>query len=248
MCGEPGHRQYACPSRTSTFKSDVLCKICGDGGHPTIDCPVKGTTGKKMDDEYQNFLAELGGSVPESSTKQSTMLALGSGTSNSESNPPWANNNRNAVSTSHAGLGATVFKPTKEIDDTNLYIGYLPPTLDDDGLISLFSPFGDIVMAKGYQGQGYWTEQRLWFCEDLVKEVQCALYLTLLEFTSNVEDESDLESLIEQQFEALQKAFKIPYKASEARLMVSKKLLTLFRARKLGLLILDDVFDANTVS
>ncbi|KAM3739018.1 hypothetical protein ACB098_09G174600 [Castanea mollissima] len=148
LCGEPGHRQYACPSRTSTFKSDVLCKICGDGGHPTIDCPVKGTTGKKMDDEYQNFLAELGGSVPESSTKQSTMLALGSGTSNSESNPPWANNNRNAVSTSHAGLGATVVKPTKEIDDTNLYIGYLPPTLDDDGLISLFSPFGDIVMAK----------------------------------------------------------------------------------------------------
>jgi splicing factor 1 len=55
LCGEPGHRQYACPSRTSTFKSDVLCKICGDGGHPTIDCPVKGTTGKKMDDEYQNF-------------------------------------------------------------------------------------------------------------------------------------------------------------------------------------------------
>ena len=148
LCGEPGHRQYACPSRTSTFKSDVLCKICGDGGHPTIDCPVKGTTGKKMDDEYQNFLAELGGSVPESSTKQSTMLALGSGTSNSESNPPWANNTRNAVSTSHAGLGATVVKPTKEIDDTNLYIGYLPPTLDDDGLISLFSPFGDIVMAK----------------------------------------------------------------------------------------------------
>ena len=148
LCGEPGHRQYACPSRTSTFKSDVLCKICGDGGHPTIDCPVKGTTGKKMDDEYQIFLAELGGSVPESSTKQSTMLALGSGTSNSESNPPWANNTRNAVSTSHAGLGATVVKPTKEIDDTNLYIGYLPPTLDDDGLISLFSPFGDIVMAK----------------------------------------------------------------------------------------------------
>ena len=42
----------------------------------------------------------------------------------------------------------------------------------------------------------------------------------LIEFTSNVEDESELEGLIEQQFEALQKAFKIPYKASEARLMV----------------------------
>ncbi|KAL6126934.1 hypothetical protein ACLB2K_074979 [Fragaria x ananassa] len=86
LCGEPGHRQYACPSRTSTFKSDVLCKICGDGGHPTIDCPMKGTSGKKMDDEYQNFLAELGGTVPESATKQTATLALGPRTS--ASNPP----------------------------------------------------------------------------------------------------------------------------------------------------------------
>ncbi|PQQ04325.1 branchpoint-bridging protein [Prunus yedoensis var. nudiflora] len=103
LCGEPGHRQYACPSRTSTFKSDVLCKICGDGGHPTIDCPVKGTTGKKMDDEYQNFLAELGGTVPESATKQTSTLALGPGNS-SVSNPPWANSAGSASSaSSHPG-------------------------------------------------------------------------------------------------------------------------------------------------
>ncbi|XP_059304992.1 splicing factor-like protein 1 [Lycium ferocissimum] len=148
LCGEPGHRQYACPSRTTTFKSDVLCKICGDGGHPTIDCPVKNTTGKKMDDEYQNFLAELGGTVPESSTKQnSATLALGPG--NSGSNPPWAsNNNADGVgASSHPGLGSSVLKP-KEFDEANLYIGYLPPTLEDDGLINLFSPFGTIVMAK----------------------------------------------------------------------------------------------------
>ncbi|KAH7537847.1 hypothetical protein FEM48_Zijuj03G0136500 [Ziziphus jujuba var. spinosa] len=145
LCGEPGHRQYACPSRTSTFKSDVLCKICGDGGHPTIDCPVKGTTGKKMDDEYQNFLAELGGTGPESATKQTPTLALGPGTTGS--NPPWTNNASSATTTSHPGLGSAPLKP-KEYDDTNLYIGYLPPTLDDDGLIGLFSPFGDIVMAK----------------------------------------------------------------------------------------------------
>ncbi|XP_057952253.1 splicing factor-like protein 1 [Malania oleifera] len=149
LCGEPGHRQYACPSRTTTFKSDVLCKICGDGGHPTIDCPVKGTTGKKMDDEYKNFLAELGGTLPESVTKQSSTLPiLGSGSSGT--NPPWASGNSSGGlgSISQVGLGANGVKPVKEIDDTNLYIGYLPPTLDDDGLIQLFSPFGDIVMAK----------------------------------------------------------------------------------------------------
>ncbi|XP_044467697.1 splicing factor-like protein 1 [Mangifera indica] len=144
LCGEPGHRQYACPSRTSTFKSDVLCKICGDGGHPTIDCPVKGTTGKKMDDEYQNFLAELGGTLPESATKQSSTLALGPGTYGS--NPPWQTGS--SGNTSHPGLGSNGVTAIKEFDDTNLYIGYLPPTLDDDSLIRLFSSFGDIVMAK----------------------------------------------------------------------------------------------------
>ncbi|KAJ0705406.1 putative transcription factor interactor and regulator CCHC(Zn) family [Helianthus annuus] len=144
LCGEPGHRQFACPSRNSTFKSDVLCKICGDGGHPTIDCPVKGTAGKKMDDEYQNFLAELGGTVPESLIKSSSStLALGPGSSSGTDSTAGA-----AASTTHGGLGSNVLKPSKEFDETNLYIGYLPPTLDDDTLIRLFAPFGEIVMAK----------------------------------------------------------------------------------------------------
>ncbi|KAL0382281.1 UNVERIFIED_CONTAM: Splicing factor-like protein 1 [Sesamum calycinum] len=125
LCGEPGHRQYACPSRTSTFKSDVLCKICGDGGHPTIDCPVKNTTGKKMDDEYQNFLAELGGTVPESSIKSSSATLALPGTTGT--NPPWAGGTNTSTNPAQAGLGANLIKP-KEYDETNLYIGYLPPT------------------------------------------------------------------------------------------------------------------------
>lgn len=85
--------------------------------------------------------------------------------------------------------------------------------------------------------------------QDLVTEVQCALHVTLSEFNGNLEEENDLESLIEQQFEKLQKAMKIPHKASEARTMVSKKLLTLFRTGKLGPFILDDVPDSpNPVS
>ncbi|EHA8590576.1 Splicing factor-like protein 1 [Cocos nucifera] len=141
LCGEPGHRQYACPARTTTFKIDVQCKICGDGGHPTIDCPMKGS-GKKMDDEYQNFLAELGGTAPESLTKQSSTLAIGSGSSGS--NPPWAGGS-GAGGMARTGAANGI---KNEYDETNLYIGYLPPTLDDDGLIRLFSSFGDIVMAK----------------------------------------------------------------------------------------------------
>ena len=78
--------------------------------------------------------------------------------------------------------------------------------------------------------------------------MQRSLYKTIAEFDGNVEDENDLENLIEQQFETLQKALKIPHKASEARLMVSKKFLTLFRTGKLGPFILDDVPEVNSVS
>ncbi|KMZ72935.1 splicing factor-related [Zostera marina] len=140
LCGEPGHRQYACPARNSTFKSDVLCKICGDGGHPTIDCPMKGT-GKKMDEEYQNFLAELGGSAPDSLTKQPSALPIMG--SNSGSLFPWATGGTTTVM---GQAGDT--NGLKEYDEKNLYIGYLPSSLDDDGLIRLFSAFGEIVMAK----------------------------------------------------------------------------------------------------
>ncbi|WCJ33440.1 P-loop containing nucleoside triphosphate hydrolases superfamily protein [Euphorbia peplus] len=86
------------------------------------------------------------------------------------------------------------------------------------------------------------------YVEDMVTEVQCALYKTVAEFSGNVEDENDLENLIEHQFEVLQKALKIPHKASEARLMVSKKFLTLFRTGKLGPFILDDVPEVNSTS
>eukprot|EP01018_Ginkgo_biloba_P024932 Gb_19921 [translate_table: standard] len=174
LCGEPGHRQYACPARNSTFKSDVLCRICGDGGHPTIDCPMKGS-GKKMDDEYQNFLAELGGGTPASSARtgsndngrQNQPLPLPG--PRSGGNPPWASGgggsmggmgNSGGMGLGYGGSGtkqgsANPFfqsgpgsKFSKEHDDSNLYIGYLPSSIDDDGLIRLFAPFGEIEAVK----------------------------------------------------------------------------------------------------
>ncbi|KAF5199792.1 mitochondrial GTPase 1-like [Thalictrum thalictroides] len=86
----------------------------------------------------------------------------------------------------------------------------------------------------------------VWYIEDLVTEVQCALYATFKDFDGNMEDENDLESLIDNQFQALQRAFKVPSTKArdEARLMVSKKFLTLFRTGKLGPFTLDDVPDA----
>ncbi|TYH32061.1 hypothetical protein ES288_A01G221500v1 [Gossypium darwinii] len=81
----------------------------------------------------------------------------------------------------------------------------------------------------------------LLYVKDLVAEVRHALYVTLSEFGGNIEDENDMECLVEHQFEVLQKVLRIPHKSSEARLMVSKKFLTLFRSGKLGSFVLDDV-------
>ncbi|XP_073013466.1 short integuments 2, mitochondrial [Typha latifolia] len=80
------------------------------------------------------------------------------------------------------------------------------------------------------------------YIEDLVKEVRKTLCVTFKEFEGNIEEENNLESLIDAQLLALRKAFRIPHKASEeARTMVSKKLLTLFRIGKLGPFILDSL-------
>lgn len=83
------------------------------------------------------------------------------------------------------------------------------------------------------------------YVEDMVTGVQRVLYTSLAEFDGNLESENDLENLIDQQFEMLQKALKIPQKASEVRTAVSKKFLTLFRTGKLGPFILDDVPDTT---
>ncbi|KAF6155302.1 hypothetical protein GIB67_019828 [Kingdonia uniflora] len=79
--------------------------------------------------------------------------------------------------------------------------------------------------------------------EDLVMEVHRALFLPFAEFNGSLEDENDLESLIEKQFIELQKAFKIPHAkaGNDARTMVSKKFLSLFRTGRLGPITLDDL-------
>ncbi|CAL9040475.1 unnamed protein product [Musa banksii] len=81
------------------------------------------------------------------------------------------------------------------------------------------------------------------YIEDLVREVQRTLYLTFKDFEGNLEEEGELESLIDAQLTALRKSFRIPSHRAcdEARTMVSKKLLTLFRTGKLGPFILDNL-------
>ena len=116
-----------------------------------------------MDDEYHNFLAELGGGAPESCAKigdnghQNQTLSL-PGPKNG--NPPWKESS--GMVSGYSGTEGEQLnnfqsrlesKFTKDHDDSNLYIGYLPPQIDDDGFIQLFAPFREIVVVKVLQVQ-----------------------------------------------------------------------------------------------
>ncbi|KAG0485826.1 hypothetical protein HPP92_009905 [Vanilla planifolia] len=88
----------------------------------------------------------------------------------------------------------------------------------------------------------------VFYIQDLVKRVQKTLCLTFTEFEGNLEEESELESLIHKQLTQLQKTFRIPEECDDAQLKVSKKLLTLFRTGKLGRFILDDIREVDPVT
>lgn len=157
LCGEPGHRQYTCSARNSTFKSDVSCKICGDGGHPTIDCPMKGSAPNNIDNEYANFLAEVGGgqdsnSMPIAHGQMAPTMAL---PGPQGSTPAGASPGSFRPVRPGLGFGSTPGQPQglvsqfgKEIDEANLYVGYIPQSVDEQGLVNLFSPFGKLEDAK----------------------------------------------------------------------------------------------------
>ncbi|OVA14091.1 RNA recognition motif domain [Macleaya cordata] len=113
VCGEEGHKNYACPNQSSSFSSS--CNRCCRS-HLSFTCPFMAPT--------------LGSNV----TKN------GLGTSPSY------------CSYSHPGVGSTPptsdSKTNKEVDDTNLFVGYLPQTVDENRLMELFSPFGRLIEAK----------------------------------------------------------------------------------------------------
>jgi splicing factor 1 len=60
-CGELGHRKYNCP-QIGMVNSNVVCYRCHQAGHLQKDCKANQRQhGDEADQEYRNFIAEIGG-------------------------------------------------------------------------------------------------------------------------------------------------------------------------------------------
>ena len=54
ICGEKGHKNWACPLNINQYKAEVVCQYCGDKGHPSMDCPFLENLKNKNLEEIKN--------------------------------------------------------------------------------------------------------------------------------------------------------------------------------------------------
>ena len=55
ICGEKGHKSWACPLNINQYKAEVVCQYCGDKGHPSMDCPfIENLKNKAIIEENEN--------------------------------------------------------------------------------------------------------------------------------------------------------------------------------------------------
>ena len=110
-------------------KNKNMCRCCFDEGHPHYACP-------QLQSTFETWLA---------------CNVCGSTNHATPSCPLKASSQGSNSLYSRLEIGSTPgtqLKPNKETSDADLYVGYLPPTMDENRLAELFSPFGKIDKTK----------------------------------------------------------------------------------------------------
>ncbi|KAF3778405.1 Branchpoint-bridging protein [Nymphaea thermarum] len=148
--GGPGHGH-------STSQTDAICHTSGDFGHPSIGCPWKRSA------KRNRMVGEHCSSVPEHSRRgRRDSLVCQTRPGHSPAAPAAAvvaswggssvlvNSSGYNISSQASGFGSTSVPIHKYngVDGANLYVGYLPRTVDCEQLMHLFSPFGRVLEAK----------------------------------------------------------------------------------------------------
>ncbi|KAL5981577.1 hypothetical protein ACLOJK_015640 [Asimina triloba] len=128
---------------------NIMCRVCGGLGHKQNMCPCRSSVARGTD--YPDTASVMG------SKMEQRHSFLGG-------RPPFVDASSVPIHASwayHPASGASPFympysgsttamknKIDKENNESNLYVGYLPRTVDDGRLIQLFSPFGRLISAK----------------------------------------------------------------------------------------------------
>ncbi|GMY07193.1 splicing factor-like protein 1 [Fagus crenata] len=106
-----------------------MCTVCHEQGHQHYACPQLQSTFKMVccdkcgSHSHPTETCQVMAMTPQSNSQQGSGLSIGSTTKTQD-------------------------RHNKEIDVTNLYVGYVPEVVDDNRLIGLFSLFGKITCAR----------------------------------------------------------------------------------------------------
>ncbi|KAJ6840713.1 branchpoint-bridging protein-like [Iris pallida] len=119
-------------SKGSINSGKKLCDICGDATHSTSACPLTASDpGANTNEHDVSFLSELRGAFSAFSSPEVPSSCIHS----------------------VANIASASSKPKEEIDNTTLYVGCLPHSVDDNKLVKLFSPFGQICESRVVRGE-----------------------------------------------------------------------------------------------
>ncbi|KAL2527267.1 splicing factor-related [Abeliophyllum distichum] len=108
-----------------TCENKNACNLCKEQGHQQYACPRQESTFKAVVCDICGSFSHLTSECSLSTASRMCLPLHGS---------------------YGVGFGSNG-KSSKQVDDANLYVGYLPLTVDDNQLKELFSPFGKIVQT-----------------------------------------------------------------------------------------------------
>eukprot|EP00193_Tetraselmis_chui_P017343 CAMPEP_0177781744 /NCGR_PEP_ID=MMETSP0491_2-20121128/18042_1 /TAXON_ID=63592 /ORGANISM="Tetraselmis chuii, Strain PLY429" /LENGTH=584 /DNA_ID=CAMNT_0019301887 /DNA_START=232 /DNA_END=1982 /DNA_ORIENTATION=+ len=141
LCGEAGHRQFECPTRQNEIyqlPDEMKDKV--DEQYARDVARMNPEEAGKMDDEYSNFLKELGGGRSGGGGHDGPPRRPGLGM---DSGP------QRMDGPGMGGHGGPRPGPQdRDQDPSKLYVAYLPHSLGDNELRGLFAPYGTVVEAK----------------------------------------------------------------------------------------------------
>mmetsp|Transcript_43264 Transcript_43264/g.109537 ORF Transcript_43264/g.109537 Transcript_43264/m.109537 type:complete len:571 (+) Transcript_43264:102-1814(+) len=150
LCGEAGHRQFECPTRQQEIyqlPDEMKTKV--DEQYARDVARLNPEEAGKMDNEYNNFLKELGGGRgggQDGPPPRRPGLGMESGGSGGMGGGPGFGGPPRGPPM--GGMGGGPGREDRDQDPSKLYVAYLPHSMGDPELRGLFAPYGTVAEAR----------------------------------------------------------------------------------------------------